>query len=131
MGNGRLDARLYFAYPPQAFHHLIRKLAVRIRPNRREWSKLAKLANGSYGFAALRNVVVEFDMRLIHLNRRALTNFLTQTVGDGIGFHCAGSMRFLAPQQAKDRSSELSFEDVKEMFNGKIRFAVEETKAEG
>ncbi|KAI4665836.1 uncharacterized protein J4E78_003301 [Alternaria triticimaculans] len=131
-GNGSLDARLYFAYPPQAFHHLIRRLAVRIRPMRDEWLKLAKLANGDYGFAALRNVVVELDMRVVQFTRaRRYDDFLTNTVGDGIDFHCAGNLKFLAPQKAKGRSSEVSFEDVKKMFNSRIRFAVEETKAEG
>ncbi|KAI4628748.1 hypothetical protein J4E83_003301 [Alternaria metachromatica] len=132
MGNGRLDPRLYFAYPPQAFHHLIRRLAVRIRPMRDEWLKLAKLANGDYGFAALRNVVVELDTRILHwASARRYNDFLTNTVGDGIDFHCAGNLKFLAPQKAKGRSSEVSFEDVKKMFNSRIRFAVEETKAEG
>ncbi|KAI4919764.1 hypothetical protein J4E90_001901 [Alternaria incomplexa] len=132
IGKGRLDTRLYFAYPPQASHHLIRRLAVRIRPMRIEWLKLAKLANGDYGFAGLRNVVVELDMRIVHLtSARKYNDFLTNTVGDGIDFHCAGNLKFLAPQKAKGKSSEVSFEDVKKMFNSKIRFAVEETQAEG
>ena len=130
IGNGRSNNRIYFAYPPQAFHHLIRRLAVQIRPMRREWRVLEKLANGDYGFAALRNIVVDFDMRRVILTRRVWTSFLTLTVRDGIDFKCAGNVKFLAPQPATDTPSELSFEDVKEMFNGKIRFAVEETKAE-
>ncbi|KAI4936818.1 uncharacterized protein J4E92_001543 [Alternaria infectoria] len=131
IGNRRLDKRLYFAYPPRAFHHLIRRLVVRISPMRHEWRKLAKLANGDCGFAALRNVVVELDMRGMLYNARAWTNFIAQIVGDGVSFHCAGDMKFLAPQHAKNVSSEVSFEDVKEMFTGKIRFAVEETKSHG
>ena len=125
IGNRRLDKRLYFAYPPQAFHHLIRRLVVRILPFRHEWLKLAKLANGDYGFAALRNVVVELDLRRMLYNARAWTNFLAQIVGDGVSFHCAGIVKFLAPQHAKNVSSEISFEDVKKMFTGKIRFAAQ------